>query len=345
MEVLRQERMNRRFYVMTGLNKRRMLRNIEIEISELWSRIQSGFRNAERTLNEGQLVLALGFYENAQSLINRLYSEKLIYDSMSDIPAYLKDLVSIDDVENRARDLINSIVFEVVSGDNQSARVGVALNEPIVFLASVFNARGETIMLRNLPVVLSSGDGVQIESGFTNADGEYTIHVPANLNFEHRGQVVIHANLSRFPEIYHEMMRDIRGVAIYRSTALVPINVNLTVVDIEGNNVAVAFRQVSRLLSEKNIFHHEGAQITAKGTVSVRDIRLVAGSEGQLFFTDVVIDIEFRDRETGNILGVLQGRGRGMHERGEDFAINNAYERISINMNDLNELIVKMEEV
>jgi hypothetical protein len=344
MEVLQQERMNRRFYVMAGLNKRRLLRNIEVEMSDLWLRIQAGFRNAERTLNEGQLVLALGFYENAQNLLNRLYSEKLIYDGLSDLPANLQDLVSIDEAEIRANAMINSVVFDVVSGDNQSARVGVALNEPIVFSASVLGVRDEVIMLRNLPVVISSGDGTQIDSGFTNEAGLFTVHIPGNLNHEQRGRVVIQLNLSRFPEIYHQMMIDIRGEAVFRSTALVPINVSLTVVDAYGNDVPSAFRQVSRLLSEKNIFHHDSASITARGIVSVRDLRLVSGAEGQLFFADVIIDIEFRQRDSGNIIGALQGRGRSYHDRNEDFAITNAYERIRINMNELNDLIVRLED-
>jgi len=345
MEVLRQERMNRRYYVMTGLNKQRLLRSIEIEMSDLWLRIQASFRNAERTISEGQLVLALGFYENAQNLLDRLYSEKIIYDSLSDIPANIQDLVSIDEVENRTSALINSMVFEVVSGDHQSARVGVALNEPVVFSASIPDARDRKIMLRNLPVLITSGDGTQIESGFTNENGEYTVYVAGNLNQGLRGRVIIQANLSRFPEMYHQMMRDIRGEAFFRPTALVPINVNLSVVDIEGNDVPSAFRQVSRLLSDKNVFHHDDASIIAKGTVSLRDSRLVSGAEGQLFFADVVIDIEFRERESGNIIGVLHGRGRGMHERSDAFAINNAYERISLDMNELNELIVKIEDI
>jgi len=174
-EILRQEQSQGRFFVMLGLNMQRMIRNMEIEMSDLWRGIQNSLQNVQRHINNGQIVFAVNTLNDIQTPLIELYTVRAMHVAFAEQVFQISDLITLSDIDIKIRNILSAIRFEINSGDYQSVRRSLLLPHPVVFRAISRETVGDEVLLRNLPVVLSYGDGQIIESGITNERGEYSI--------------------------------------------------------------------------------------------------------------------------------------------------------------------------
>ena len=340
-EILRQEQVRGRYYVMLGINKQRMLRNMELEITELWRSIQSSLQNAERHVSNGQIVFAVTTYHNIQESLIELYTIKAIYDAFSTRALNINQLILLSDVDNLMRDLLSAIKFEVVSGDYQTVRRGVLLPHPILFRASLnlLEEDNGVIPLRNLPVVLTYGDGQHIENGYTNENGEFSTRPVAIPNVSNLGRIVIKINSEQFPLSLYRFLQNIVTEASFSTTEPEPIKVHLTIVDERGRNVQSAYNRVSNLFRENNILIDSNASIIAHGVASVTN-RLRDSDGG--WFCEVDVNIEFSQRQNRQVIGNLYGTGV-MRGQSQEVTIDRAFGAIQLNTEDIRDIVLKIE--
>ena len=343
MEIMQQEQVNNKYFIMLALNKQRMLRNMQSEIDELWIAIQTNIVNAENFKNMGQVVFALEAYSKIQDLLSKLIAKKMLYDNLDIKPYYIKDLISTADVENSVKTLIASIRFEVVSGNQQTTRRGTLLPEAIVFSAATRTRDGKIVFLENLPVKLSYGNDSLIETGFTNDNGEYTLYAVALPEQSDRGKIVIQINPFNFPGYYNKLLRNMSGEAYYRTIESIPLQVQLLITDDSGKELPSTQRQISRILSNNNIFHMNEAPLFLNGVVSVNDVRTIEGMGAPKFLVDSVLDLEFGITGSKEIIGSVKGTGKGLSEKSEADAVDKAYNNVSINIRELKILVARAE--
>ena len=343
MEIMQQEEFQNKFYVMVALNKLRMFTNMENAMNNTLRDIKNNLNRIEQLKERGHIVMALETYSDIQMSLTDFYSQKILYDSLSPIAFVATDMITGNEVENRVRDLISSIRFEVLSGNQQSARRGTILPEAIVFNSSIRLHSGEKVNISNLPVRLYYGDEILIETGFTNDFGDYHVYALAHPDQGERGRVIIQINPIGFPNFYTRHTRNVSGLAHFRTTESVSMQIQLSVKDSSGRNLQSSQRQISRILSNNNIILRDQAPLFIDGTVSIKDLRTVDGFGASRFLADAIIDLEFGISSSGMVLGTIQGSGRGLSEMSENDAIERAYNNISINTRDLNQLINRAE--
>ena len=342
-EIMNQEEYLGKFYIMVALNKNRFLRNLENEMDDIKSNIQSNLDRIEQLQIQGQIVFALDTYANILTSLTDLFSLKMVYDSLSPTPFTIQGILSGTELENRIHDLIASVRFEVVSGNQQTARVGTILPEAVVFNASSRRANGERINLSNLPVSIFYGDDKPLDNGFTNIEGNFRVYVLATPEQPDRGRIVIQINPLGYPDFYFQSMRHLNGVAHFRTTEALPLFINLTVIDETGQTMQNSHRQISRILTNNNIILQEEAPLFINGVVVIGEQRSVEGLGLPRYLADATVNLEFGITSTGAIIGTFQGTGRGLSENNEEDAVERAHNNISINTRELSQLITIAE--
>jgi hypothetical protein len=280
---------------------------------------------------------ALLAYSNALESNLKLLSKKITYDAISPTKYNIQDYISIGDIENSVRSLVSTIRFEIINGNNQTAPRGASLPEAIVFRASIRGPRGDRLMLANLPVRLSYGDDSEIEVGFTDDRGEYTVKALAIAHQRGRGQVSMQINPKMYPQYYSQIVRNVRGVANFRTTDPNPVVVNLSITDDKGVTAVGAMRQISRVLMNNGVIVNEQARINASGTVSVGRVKTVDDSGSRQYLAEASIDLQFRSG--GQIIGTVRGTGQGVSGRSELDAVERAYGNVSLNLRELRNVI------
>jgi hypothetical protein len=335
-ETMNQTQIGDRFYVMVALNKLRMLGGMQDQMNEIWGKVRASLNNADRHNANGQLVFALDGYAETQRHLSDLIAKKFLHDSLATRPFQIQGMISDTDIENKVRDLIAAINFEVISGNQQTGRRGSLLPEPIVFQATVRQVGGGTrTHLSGLPIKIFLGDGTEIESGLTDNNGEYSIFVQAIPQTGDRGRISIQINPARFPSFYNRILRNKSTDAHFRVTESEPVNVRLTVVDENNRTLPAAITPISRILANSNVTVRDDGPLFIRGKVTVGNRRMVEGMGAPQHLVNVNLDLEVGVVHSNEVVGILRGSGSGMSNRSEQDSINIAVQNVNFSSREL----------
>jgi hypothetical protein len=335
MEILRQVQDGDAYYVMVGLNRSRMLRNLSNECDRLSASIRSNLASAESYREDGNIVFALDSYAKATDGITQLILKKNFHDSFASRAYQITGIMTANQIESRVRELISGIHFEVVSGNQQSTLAGALLPEPVVFKATQIRSGLPRRNLVNLPVKIIYGDGTEIKTGMTDRHGEYAVYAHAIPYPADRGRIVIQIDSHKFPGFYNRILRNRTAEAHFKVTETAPLPVVLSVVDSTGRPIPSAHAQLSRILTMNNVIPRQRAPLYLKATIFQRDYKLVEGMAAPNHLVSLGMDMVFGIHETGESLGMLRGSGTGMSNRSVSDALSLAYQNVSISPREL----------
>lgn len=343
MEILRQETKDNQTYVMISLNKKILINNLSNEVSKIFDDIQSLIANAQNHFQKGNFILALESYNNALEQIPVFITQRTLHDNLTNRPYNTQKNISVSDINTHIRNIIGSIKFEVIKGNQQVSKIGMLLPEPVIFKASARVSGGEFVSLINLPVQVRYGDGTLIEKGLTDTNGNYLIFVNAFPERGDRGKLSIHIDYDKFSPYLRNTLKNLSGEAYYRTLETNPIYISLTVIDDNNNPLEQTKRQLIRVFTNSNVFHNDNATVLVRGKATIDDMKTIEGMGAPKYLTSASVDLEFISKSTGSLIGSLKGTGKGMSDKNEQDAKDKAYSNLSLNSRELRVLLTQIE--
>jgi hypothetical protein len=138
-------------------------------------------------------------------------------------------------------------------------------------------------------------------------------------------------------------MNNNTAVADFKTETPVPITIQVSITDENGNNMANLTRQVSGFLTKNKITVNNNGNYTLTGTASVKDAVKVTGARSTQYVASSTLSLELCEKASGNILGNITFNGRGSSDKNEKEATDKAINSLSVNetqlMNMINEAL------
>lgn len=342
--VARQEQEKKTYWVMVTLNKTRMLNSIRGELDALYASAETLFNDGSSMAEQGRVLSAIKNFMDAQAILPEFYAKKTFYDNFAPNPYPVSGKLTISSLESGIRTMLNSILFEVVSGNNQVATKGSQLPESVIFRTIYRNRSGDRIPLAGYPVKVSYGDNTMIEKGQTDNSGQYQVNVIAVPQSGTRGKVMIKSDAFMLPSYMTKSAEQAVGEAFFNTTESEAMVVQLIIRDEKGKRLDRVERNIARGLSSNNVRVSERAPLLMEGVAAVVESKKVDGMGAPKFVVRVTLDLQFAVARTKEVLGTLSGSGQGMSEKSEADATNRAYDNISINNRELAQMINSVSE-
>jgi len=330
------------YYILAVLLKNNVLSVIQRDVNNLWAKLQKEVQAAEQQGIDLQYITALSTYAKAQQTLFELCMKKLFYDNIAVRPCIVDEALSETYVEGYVKDLISSINFEVVSGNQQTTRNGTLLPEPITFYACA-KKNGKNITLAKLPVSITYEDGTLIETGITKPDGTYKIYALGLSTTGERGKISIQIDPQLFPGFYNRILKNKTVSAHYQATDSPALLASLTVVDPDGLPLPAVLPHLTSILNTHNIKQSESAPVYIKGVADIFNKKTITEKWAVKNEVYVTIDLEFGIIATNEWLGTIRCKGEGVSERSEQEAINLAFINLNMSEKDLNYIVQKVQ--
>ncbi len=344
MSIVQQEVEKNTHYILVSINKVKMLNSLKGELNEKSSSIRSLVEDSEQMVLEGKIIPAINNLTDAQKVIPEYYSRKALFDSFSENPYSMGEEITVNKLESSIRTILSAIRFDVVSGNQQSAKKGTMLNDPIVFKAIFKSNKGTVIPIISFPVKVSYSDGVLIEKGLTNSEGLFTVNVTATPLSGERGKVVIKMDSFMLPAYFNAYLNSMSGEAYYKTSETSSIVVRINVLDDKNIKQPKVERRLTKVLNENNIQVNDISPLFMIGRLSVKDTKQIESMGTPKTIARVEMDIQFGVVKTKEILGSIVASGQGMSEKGEKDAIEKAYDNLSISARELKQMLAQAED-
>lgn len=344
MKVDNEESQKGTWYVMVSISKANMLSVLKSELNQLTVSIRTLISDAENFVDQGKVSLAIKNYTDAQALIPELLSKKAMYDSFADTPYSIANDVNVKVIDSNIRQLIASIRIDLVSGNQQNAKKGTQLPEPLVFKVSIRDPQtGNTTALSGMPVKAVHSDGQMIEKGLTNNEGEYSFNVLAVPSQGDRGKVMLKLDSINLPSYFNSYINTVAGEAFFKTSEGSSVVVQVKVTDSKNTRQEKSERRLTKVLNDNNIQVNTISPLMMAGTLSVKDTKMVEGVGSPQHIAVVDMDIQLMIIKTKEVLGTITASGKGMSSKSEKEAIEKAYDNISINARELKQMISTSE--
>lgn len=337
--VARQEEFKGKYWVMVTLNKTLMLNSLRGELDKLYASAEVFFDEGNKLAADGRILTAIKNYTDAQAILPEFYTKKTFYDNFAANPYPIPGKLSISTLEAVIRNMLTSVMFEVVSGANQAATKGSQLPETVVFRAIYRTRGGDKVPLGGFPVKVTYGDNTLIEKGVTDRSGTFQVNVIAIPQSGSRGKVIIRSDAFMLPAYMTKSAEQSVGEVTFNTTESDEIITQLIIKDSAGLKLDKVEKNVTQKLSSNNVRVSERAPLIMEGLVSITESKLIEGLGAKQTLVKVRLDLELKVQSTKEVLGTVSGTGQGMSERGEKDALSRAYDNINLNNRELVQMI------
>ncbi|HOE91002.1 MAG TPA: LPP20 family lipoprotein [Candidatus Cloacimonadota bacterium] len=333
------------WYVQVSLSKSAMISSLREELKQINSSVSTLIEDADKLSKRGDIFLAIKNYTDAQEIIPELISKKSLYDSFSSMPFFVSENKTVNSVNSKIRRLLTEIRFEIISGNNQTAKKGSQLAEAIVFRAVVRDAQsGETVGINGMPVKVLYSDGLLIERGLTNEDGLFSVNAMASPSQGDKGKIIIQMDSYRLPAFFNATLNSIVGNAFFTTIETSPLTVQVVVKNNKGKRLDKAERSLVKNLNNNNVQVDQSSPLLMSGIVNIKESKVVEGVGTKQYLVVVEMDVQLSVIATKEILGSISAIGRGMSAKNEDEALQKAYDSIAINSRELKQMIANVED-
>jgi len=342
LEIRQRQQVGDTNYVLVVLLKHNVLSTIQRDINNLWARLQKDLQTAEQQKNDLQYINAIETYAKAQQVLFELCMRKLFHDNLATRPYLVDNALSETLVEAQVKDLISSVNFEVVSGNQQTTHKGTLLPQPITFYACA-KKNGKNVTLGKLPVSINYDNGSLIETGLTKPDGTYQVYAAGIPSSGDRGKITIQIDPHKFPGFFNRILRNKSVSAHFQTTETSALQASLTVIDLLGKPIAGVQPHIVNFLGTYNIRQSDRAPVYIRATADIFNKKTITDKwvvRNEVFVT---IDLEIGIIITNEMLGTIRCTGEGVSERNEQEAINLAFMNININQREIAYMVEKAQ--
>ncbi|MCF7804687.1 MAG: LPP20 family lipoprotein [Candidatus Marinimicrobia bacterium] len=329
----RTEQKEGKYYVLGLLDKTRYLQDIRAQLETKESALADLDQSIQDQLQSGGILTALENYDKMTTQLNEFLGLRSIYNSLSRAP-YIGDLsFSLNSVWTDIITLIRSISIQPVSGENQTAKPGEMLPEPIIVRVT-YSSNDRDIPVSGLVLTFENSDGSRIDKVETDASGQASakiIAVPGESPTA--GQVEVTFASMPFPALRKNLRTKSLEITYVIDQPDYAFRIQVT-----GNTGDTFQKSLQQALTGMGYTIKANAPVTVKAELAIQNSREVKGFAGTQYMKEAQATISLVAVGSGDILGQAQFTGRGMSTKSPGDAETMAYERIDLTKSKLAQL-------
>ena len=331
-------------YAFAVLDKSKFLNSLREQLSKQEETVNNLVNEARKLVEEGKIVAAADNYGSAQEIIPKFYSDKTLYDAISNTPYELKNQFSVEDIDAELRDLLSYVDIEVTSGQRQQAKAGEPLPGPIEFMVR-YRKRGKEIPLSDVIVTASYEKGQSITRVKTDENGKAAFLAEAvPPEYGDRGKIELKPWISSLPSSAAGYMRNASTVVRYSVSSQMPLMMSVDIKDENGEPLPAVNDKVTRSLERLGHTVQDNAPLKLKGTVRVIERSDVETMGETQTLVRAQMDAKLTITSSGEVVGSFSNEEKGLSSRGEQAAMKSAYNRMDINKREFSQFLARSED-
>jgi len=329
------DRKSKTWYALAVLDKQRYLASLEDELDNAWGQIKKLYDDAQSFINAGKVLQAIQNLKDAQQKIYEIYSKQVFYNALSKIPYKPEIELTASGIESEIRDLISKIKIEKVSGDNQVAKVGEELPEPLV--VRVIYQGNVAVPISNANVLFAYKTGEVIERTMTNEDGVASVKVMA-IGKRAKNDVVVSFSIPGLPSEYARVLSQVKVEFSYTTSVEATPSVTVSLKGAKEDKLIFdVMKRLTQAIEKSGYKVEDEARFVVGGDVSSRIVSSVQGVGGMLYTVEAELNLFLKDLESGQIVGSMTVKSRAVGKSEKE-----AYEKALKGMKFSNKDIVEM---
>ncbi|MBL7086710.1 MAG: LPP20 family lipoprotein [Candidatus Cloacimonetes bacterium] len=343
--IVNHEKVGNKFYVFAVLDKSNYAAGIEAELDQMWGGIIKLVNDGRSLIKEGKIFTGLENYIDAQELVTPFYTKKAFHDAISPIPYIITEDVTLAGLTSEIRRVLTGIQINIISGNNQTAKEGNLLPDPIVFTATYKDPGAyEIIPIPKMPLSIKYEDKTLIGKTTTNENGQAESWVTAISTTPGHGKVIIKPNLTRLPTLYKKYLINAEAIAQYNISEVTPISFSISIRDEKGKPLPKVEDKIAKSVEKSGHTVSNQAGLLLQGNVSVVDTKEIEGFKGKQFIANSELTLFMVVKSTGEKVSSFSASGKGVSPKSEKKAIEASYNKLSINKKDFVEMLAEAED-
>ncbi|MCK4357736.1 MAG: LPP20 family lipoprotein [Candidatus Cloacimonetes bacterium] len=343
--IVNHEKVGNKFYVFAVLDKGQYVAGIRAELDKMWGGISKLVQDGRSLIKEGKIFAGLENYIDAQELVTPFYTKKAFHDAISPNPYIITEDITLAGLTSEIRRVLTGIQINIISGNNQTAKEGTLLPDPIVFTATYKDPGAyEKIPIPKMPLSIKYEDKTLIGKTTTDEDGQAECWVTAISTTPGHGKVIIKPNLTRLPTLYKKYLINAEAIAQYNISEVTPTSFSISIRDEKGNPLPKVEDKIAKSVEKSGHTVSNQAGLLLQGKVSVVDTQEIEGFKGKQFIANSELTLFMVVKSTGEEVSSFSASGKGVSPKSEKKAIEASYNKLTINRKDFVEMLAEAED-
>jgi|GEM_PF-5413675 len=324
-------------YVMLAIQRKVYLEQLDSKMKTYREAIAKMRMDGNELLDQGKMISGLGLIMETIDFTSEIATREALYHAISGSAYPASGLPGGQEIISEIRRMLGRLKLQKLSGDNQSAKRGYPLTDPLLVKAYFLSDTETEIPLSNVKFKLQDKTGKLSNTRICDEDGIVSFRISAF--GKKQGQVSIGVNLIGLHPVFQQDLRNILVTFDYdvENTVTLPVSINIT--DENGAPVNLVAHKVSSAMQEMGHVVLNEAPLMLKGIVRLEDYREIDGLRGIQYMVSVSLNLELIMSAEGKSIGSLQFTSNGIHKASKDHAVETAYRKMSVPEIKLAELI------
>ena len=336
-EIVKQESVKGKYFAYAVLDKEKYISSLKVELDYLTETITNLSDIGSKFVIEGDITLGLENYFEAQNYIHLFYSKVAFCNALSDFSYTINNEINIDTQLSEIKGILSAIEYEIVSGNNQTTKVGNLLPAPIIVSVSY-----KKKPLINFPIIVKNEDNSIIQKSMSDKDGLLSIWIKALPSDNPKSKIIIKSNQQNIPSSFRKYLSAVTS-ASYETSQAIPIDFSISITDTKGYHLNEIENNISKSIIRMGYSINKNAILGLEGVVSVEDTQEVDGYKGTQFLTESELTLFLIIKSNKKKVGSLFAKGKGLSSKNNEKSIEASYEKLKINKTDLVKILADAE--
>lgn len=285
-EVVKEGKKNGVFFALAALDKENFKSNLEVQIKELKSQLSKRMEGAKADINNKNLGKAMISLVASHSIMDEIKEKRTLLSAVTVVSEKESLNYTQTDLDEMYSQAVTSLELKLVSGEDQSFKVGKKLEKPFVFEVK---ANGEPI--QGVVVRLYNESDKKVMEAHSDKSGLVTFHLEDKAELEvgeHEYKASLYLKVS---SAFRKVLRSQDKTVSYEVESQ-PCYVNIKV---KGDSKVSA--KVKKLLSKYDILNSPESKHTLEVSISSLETGRTQGvSEARSFIkTEVTANFVLKD--------------------------------------------------
>lgn len=330
-----------RYYVLGVLDKMQYLQEIRSQLDEMASAISDLHTSLTDEIARGGLLTALDNYRDMSEIMDEFVSVRSLYNAVSNGPYPQRFDFSLAAVEAELISVVRTAQITTQNGENQNGTVGKYLPQPVevkttyTYNGTDFPAEGFYLQFRN-------SDGSIVTRVEANNQGEARARIIA-IPGQVMGQGEVTVSFASMP--YGIVNKNLRNREIVIPYTLYQPEYDFTLQLVDGNLQAnEQFKSsLESELTQMGYAIKNDSPARLQIRLGISTSQSVSGFAGSQYMAEARATVKLIESTSGAVLGQTEFIGKGLHKDSQDAAESMAYKNISIQRENLIQLIAGAE--
>lgn len=320
-----------KYYALAVLNKQHFSAGLEQEMDDIISETAKFINAAREQAADGNIFNALDNYISAQNTIPRFFVKRALYSALTGTRYGNTNEYSPAGILAEIRGLLTRINIKVVSGDNQTARTGTTLNEPLVARVFYVDKNGREVGVKWYPVIVKYLNGETISKISSTTDGMVKTNVVAAPvgAVTKKGAIIFTLGLSNLSDAFRDDLSKIQAIFNYNIQAS-DLSFSVMITNNTGDELPELTDLVTSWINANGFNTDPGAPLIINGTVSVSSEKTVDSPAGKQYFVESEMLLTLTDKNSREQLAAITASGKGLALGSRDAAFQKATGKMKV---------------